>query len=99
MQGDLVLAADDGFFFTGHPTAEAAARAPVYRRAPTGTCPSCRPSAPPSSWRARACARAPRSTTISMLDLGPTAARILGLDLPGAEGEPLVEALADAPAV
>jgi predicted AlkP superfamily pyrophosphatase or phosphodiesterase len=35
---------------------------------------------------------------ISMLDLGPTAARILGLDLPDAEGKPLVEALADAPA-
>ena len=35
---------------------------------------------------------------VSVIDLGPTAARILGLDLPGAEGVPLVEALADAPA-
>jgi len=34
---------------------------------------------------------------ISMLDLGPTAARILGLDLSGAEGVALVDALADAP--
>jgi hypothetical protein len=29
-----------------------------------------------------------------MLDLAPTAARLLAVDLPGAEGTPLVEALA-----
>jgi hypothetical protein len=29
-----------------------------------------------------------------MLDLAPTAARLLGVDLPGAEGQPLAGALA-----
>jgi arylsulfatase A-like enzyme len=31
--------------------------------------------------------------TVSMLDLAPTAAALLGIDLPEAEGRPLVEAL------
>jgi hypothetical protein len=35
-----------------------------------------------------------RIDTVSMLDLAPTAARLLGVDLPGAERAPLVEALA-----
>jgi arylsulfatase A-like enzyme len=35
-----------------------------------------------------------RLDTVSMLDLAPTAARLLAVDLPGAEGTPLVEALA-----
>jgi len=34
-----------------------------------------------------------RLDTVSMLDLAPTAARLLGVELPGAEREPLVEAL------
>jgi len=35
-----------------------------------------------------------RLGTVSMLDLAPTAAQLLGVDLPGAERPPLVEALA-----
>jgi hypothetical protein len=35
-----------------------------------------------------------RLDAISMLDLGPTAARLLAVDLPDAEGTPLAEALA-----
>jgi predicted AlkP superfamily pyrophosphatase or phosphodiesterase len=94
MQGDLVLAAADGFFFTGHPTQDAAARAPVYRAA-HGHLPEL-PALGAAFVMAGPGVRAGAALgAISMLDLGPTAARILGLDLPDAEGVPLVEALAE----
>jgi predicted AlkP superfamily pyrophosphatase or phosphodiesterase len=96
-QGDLVLAADDGFFFTGHATAEAAARAPVYRGA-HGHLPDLPPLGAAFVMAGPGVRAGAALDAISMLDLGPTAARLLGLDLPGAEGRPLVEALADAPA-
>jgi hypothetical protein len=35
-----------------------------------------------------------RLEAVSMLDLAPTAARLLGVTLPDAQGSPLVEALA-----
>ena len=97
MQGDLVLAAGDGFFFTGHSTAEAAARAPVYRGA-HGHLPELPPLGAAFVMAGPGVRAGATLDAISMLDLGPTAARILGLDLPDAEGVPLVEAFADAPA-
>jgi hypothetical protein len=94
-QGDLMLAADDGVLFTGHPTAEAAARAPVYRAA-HGHLPHL-PRLGAGLLMAGAGLRAGVTLgEVSMLALAPTAARLLGLDLPGAEAPPLVEALDEA---
>ena len=93
MQGDLMLAADDGVFLTGHATEEAAAGAPVYLAA-HGHSPDL-PLLGAALIMAGPGVRAGgRLDTVSMLDLAPTAARLLGVDLPGAERGPLVEALA-----
>jgi predicted AlkP superfamily pyrophosphatase or phosphodiesterase len=92
MQGDLMLAAHDGFFFTGHPTQEIAARAPVYRAA-HGHSPELPPLGAAFVMAGPGIRAGLKLDAVSMLDLGPTAARILGLDLPGAEGKPLAEAL------
>ena len=92
MQGDLVLAAEDGVFFTGHATEEAAAAAPVYRAA-HGHLPHLpRLGAAFLAAGPGLCAGAGLGT-VSMLSLAPTAARLLGMALPGAEGAPLLEAL------
>ena len=96
MQGDLVLAAADGFFFTGHATEEAASRAPVYRAA-HGHLPDLPPLGAALVMAGPGIAAGARLDAVSMLDLGPTAARLLGLDLPGAEGRVLAEALAAGP--
>ncbi len=91
-QGDLMLAAHDGVFFTGHPTAEAAAAAPVYL-AGHGHAPTI-PKLAAAFMMAGAGIRENVSVdTVSMLDLAPTAASLLGIDLPQAEGRPLAEAL------
>jgi len=92
-QGDLVLAAADGVFFTGHPTPEAAAAAPVYRAA-HGHAPSLPALAAGFLMAGPGVREGARLETVSMLDLAPTAARLLDVDLPGAEGRPLLEALA-----
>ncbi len=92
MQGDLVLAAEDGVFFTGHATEEAAAAAPVYRAA-HGHLPHL-PRLGAAFLAAGPGLRAGAGLgTVSMLSLAPTAARLLGMALPGAEGAPLLEAL------
>jgi predicted AlkP superfamily pyrophosphatase or phosphodiesterase len=92
--GDLVLAADDGVFFTGHPSEEVAARAPVYRAA-HGHLPHL-PRLGAELVIAGPGVRAGVALdAVSMLALGPTAARLCGVDLPGAEAAPLAEALAE----
>jgi predicted AlkP superfamily pyrophosphatase or phosphodiesterase len=92
-QGDLVLAADDGVFFTGHPTEEAAARAPVYRGAHGHL-----PHLPRLGAGFLMAGPGVRNGVVLeeavMLAIAPTAARLLGLELPAAEAPPLVEALA-----
>ena len=95
MQGDLMLMADDGFFFTGHPTPEAAAAAPVYRAA-HGHAPMLPQLGAGFVMAGPGVREGARLGEISMLDLAPTAARLLGVDLPDAEGRVLSEALADA---
>jgi arylsulfatase A-like enzyme len=92
MQGDLMLAADDGVFFTGHATSEAAAAAPVYRAA-HGHAPSLPLMGAGFIMAGPGILPGVRLDTVSMLDLAPTAARLLGMELPGAERKPLVEAL------
>lgn len=92
MQGDLMLAADDGVFFTGHPTAEAAARAPVYRAA-HGHLPTLAPLGAALIMAGPGVREGVTLGEVSMLSLAPTAARLLGVSLPGAEGAPLLEAL------
>lgn len=93
MQGDLMLAADDGVFLTGHATPEAAAAAPVYLAA-HGHSPSLPLMGAAFIMAGPGVREGTRLDTVSMLDLAPTAARLLGVDLPGAERAPLVEALA-----
>ena len=91
-QGDLMLAAADGVFFTGHPTEEAAAAAPVYVAA-HGHAPTI-PQLAAAFMMAGAGVRPGVSVDrVSMLDLAPTAAVLLGVDLPLAEGRPLAEGL------
>jgi predicted AlkP superfamily pyrophosphatase or phosphodiesterase len=84
-QGDLVLAADDGVFFTGHPTPEAAAAAPVYRAA-HGHSPALPRLAAAFAMAGPGIRAGVTVDEVSMLDLAPTAAHLLGIDLPGAEG-------------
>lgn len=91
-QGDLMLAADDGVFFTGHPTDEAAARAPVYRAA-HGHLPEL-PRLGAAFMMAGPGVRA--GVTLEeapMLAVAPTAARLLDVPLPAAEAPPLRDAL------
>ena len=92
-QGDLMVAAEDGTFFTGHATLEAAAAAPAYV-AGHGHMPDL-PRLGAALVLAGPGVRAGATVgDVSMLSLGPTAARLLGVELPGAEAPPLVEALA-----
>ena len=93
MQGDLMLAAADGVFLTGHATPEAAAAAPVYVAA-HGHSPSLPLMGAAFIMAGPGVREGARLDIVSMLDLAPTAARLLGVDLPGAERGPLVEALA-----
>jgi predicted AlkP superfamily pyrophosphatase or phosphodiesterase len=92
-QGDLVLAADDGVFFTGHPTEEAAARAPVYRGA-HGHLPDLPRLGAGFVMAGPGVREGAVVEVASMLAVAPTAARLLGIDLPAAEASPLVEGLA-----
>jgi predicted AlkP superfamily pyrophosphatase or phosphodiesterase len=92
-QGDLVLAADDGVFFTGHPTPEAAAAAPVYLAA-HGHAPTLDKLAAAFVAAGPGVREGVVLNRLSMLDVAPTAARLLGVDLPGAEGRACAEALA-----
>ena len=84
MQGDLVLLAAPGVQLREHATEEAAAASPPYRathghdpREPAlgAALVMAGPSIPPGTLG-----------SVSMLDVAPTAARLLGVDLPGAEG-------------
>lgn len=93
MQGDLMLAADDGVFLTGHATPEAAAAAPVYRAA-HGHSPSLPLMGATLLMAGPGVRVGARLGTVSMLDVAPTAAHLLGVDLPGAERPVLLEALA-----
>lgn len=91
-QGDLMLAADDGVFFTGHPTAEAAGRAPAYRAA-HGHLPHLERLGAAFLMAGPGVESGVRLDEVSMLSIGPTAARLLGVDLPAAEAPPLAAAL------
>jgi predicted AlkP superfamily pyrophosphatase or phosphodiesterase len=91
-QGDLMLAAHDGVFFTGHPTEEAAAAAPVYLAA-HGHVPTIPKLAAAFMMAGPGIREGAAVDTVSMLDLAPTAASLLRVDLPEAEGRPLAEAL------
>jgi predicted AlkP superfamily pyrophosphatase or phosphodiesterase len=91
-QGDLMLAADDGVFFTGHPTEEIAAAAPVYLAA-HGHAPTIPKLAAAFMMAGAGIREGVSIDSVSMLDLAPTAASLLGVDLPAAEGRPLAEAL------
>lgn len=93
MQGDLVLTADDGYMFTGHATPEDAAAAPVYRAA-HGHSPALAKLGAGFVMAGPGVRAGSRLGEVSMLDLGPTAARLLGVKLPGAEGHALEDALA-----
>ncbi len=93
MQGDLMLAAHDGVLLTGHPTPEAAAAAPVLVAA-HGHSPSLPRMGAAFLMAGPGVREGARLEAVSMLDLAPTAARLLGVTLPGAQGSPLVEALA-----
>ncbi len=93
MQGDLVLTGDDGILFTGHATPEAAAAAPVLLAA-HGHAPSLPKLNAAFLMAGPGVREGVTLDTVSMLDLAPTAARLLGVDLPGAEGRPLADALA-----
>jgi arylsulfatase A-like enzyme len=91
-QGDLVLAAADGVFFTGHPTEEAAARAPVYLGA-HGHLPHLERLGAGLVMAGPGLREGAVLPAASMLSLAPTVARLLDVDLPGAEARPLVSAL------
>jgi predicted AlkP superfamily pyrophosphatase or phosphodiesterase len=93
MQGDLMLTGDDGILFTGHPTPEAAAAAPVLLAA-HGHAPSLPKLNAAFLMAGPGVREGVTLDAVSMLDLAPTAARLLGVDLPGAEGQPLAGALA-----
>jgi predicted AlkP superfamily pyrophosphatase or phosphodiesterase len=96
MQGDLVLTAHAGHMFTGHPTPEAAAAAPVYLAA-HGHAPSLEQLHAAFLMAGPGVREGTRLGEVSMLDLAPTAAALLGLTLPAAEGRPLAEALVTPP--
>jgi predicted AlkP superfamily pyrophosphatase or phosphodiesterase len=93
-QGDLVLAAAEGVFFSGHPTPEAAAAAPVYV-AGHGHIPTLDKLAAGCLMAGPGIRAGVTLDRASMLDLAPTAAALLGVDLPAAEGRPLAEALVE----
>jgi len=95
-QGDLMLAADDGVFFTGHPTEELAAAAPVYVAA-HGHAPTIPKLAAAFIMAGAGIQEGVSIDSVSMLDLAPTVASLVGVDLPAAEGQPLAEALTVAP--
>jgi predicted AlkP superfamily pyrophosphatase or phosphodiesterase len=89
MQGDLVLLAAPGVQMTDHVSDEAAAAAPSYRathghdpREPAlgAALVMAGPSIPVGQMLGG----------VSMLDVAPTVARLLGVPLPGAEGRSLV---------
>jgi predicted AlkP superfamily pyrophosphatase or phosphodiesterase len=91
-QGDLVLAADDGVLLTGHATPEAAAAAPRYR-AGHGHSPLLPGLGAGLVLEGPGVRDGATLGEVSMLDVAPTLAQLLGVDLPDAEGAPLVEAL------
>jgi len=95
-QGDLMLAAHDGVFFTGHPTEEIAAAAPVYVAA-HGHAPTIPKLAAAFIMAGAGIREGVSIDSVSMLDLAPTVASLVGVDLPAAEGRPLAEALTVAP--
>jgi predicted AlkP superfamily pyrophosphatase or phosphodiesterase len=82
--------------FTGHPTPEAAAAAPVYLAA-HGHAPSLEQLHAAFLMAGPGVREGTRLGEVSMLDLAPTAAALLGLTLPAAEGRPLAEALVTPP--
>jgi predicted AlkP superfamily pyrophosphatase or phosphodiesterase len=92
-QGDLMLAADDGVFFTGHPTEEAAARAPLYR-AGHGHLPDLPRLGAAFMMAGPGVRGGVELGEASMLGIAPTVARLLDVPLPAAEVPLLREALA-----
>jgi hypothetical protein len=93
-QGDLMLAAAPGMYFTDHATAAAVARAPVYRAA-HGHLPGIERLSAALVMAGPGVSSGVTLETASMLSLAPTAARLLGVELPAAEAPPLLEALDD----
>jgi len=96
-QGDLMLAADDGVFLTGHATPEAAAAAPVYRAA-HGHRPELDRLGAAFAMAGPGVRAGVTLGEISLLSLAPTAARLLGVELPAAGAPPLADAFDGHPA-
>lgn len=92
-QGDLVLVAAPGVQFRVHATAEAAAVSAPYR-ATHGHDPDVPELGAALVMAGPGVREGVVLDEVSMLDVAPTAARLLGAELPGAEGRALVEALA-----
>lgn len=95
MQGDLMLSGDDDVMFTSHPTPEAVARGRVYL-ATHGHEPERPPLAAAFVMAGPGVREGAVLDRVSMLYLAPTTARLLDLPLPGAEGTPILDALAQA---
>lgn len=91
-QGDLMLAGDDGVLFTGHPTEEAAAQAPLYRAA-HGHLPGLPRLGAALMMAGPGVRGGAELGEASMLSIAPTVARLLGVPLPAAEAPPLRDAL------
>jgi hypothetical protein len=87
-----MLAGDDRVLFTGHPTAEAAARSPLYRAA-HGHLPGLPRLGAALMMAGPGVRGGAELGEASMLSIAPTVARLLGVPLPAAEAPPLREAL------
>jgi predicted AlkP superfamily pyrophosphatase or phosphodiesterase len=91
-QGDLILRAAPGYQLTGYPTAEVIAAAPVYR-ATHGHDPLLPELGAALLLAGPGVRDGVTLADVAMLDVAPTAARLLGIALPSAEGRALAEAL------
>ncbi len=95
-QGDLILVAAPGVQVAQHLTPEAAAAAPRHR-ATHGHDPALPALGAGFVMGGPGVREHATLDDVSMVDVAPTAARLLGIDLPGAEGRALAEALTSEP--
>jgi predicted AlkP superfamily pyrophosphatase or phosphodiesterase len=92
-QGDLVLVAAPGVQMRIQATPEEAAAGPPPYRATHGHDPALPPLGAALVMAGPGVVPGATLEAASMLDVAPTAARLLGIDLPGADGRVLAEAL------
>jgi predicted AlkP superfamily pyrophosphatase or phosphodiesterase len=92
-QGDLVVRAAPGYQVTGYATREIAAAAPLYR-ATHGHDPRLPELGAALLLAGPGVRDGVTMDEVSMLDVAPTVAHLLGIDLPGADGRVLTEAVA-----